>query len=125
MIVCNDCQRSYITQTYNAGKQRRINESQIYRHRVDRGHCQNKSIRAKELEELVWQEIISILEDPYRLRKGYEESLEQHKAKLVRQQTHLEILRKKAAKLELEKKNLIAAYIDPEVPLSKVIQNRR
>jgi site-specific DNA recombinase len=121
MVVCDECQRPYITQTYNIGKQRRRSEAQIYRHRIDRGHCQNKSIRAEVLEEIVWQEIVSILEDPYALRKGYEESLEQHKATLVRQQMYLETLEKNAAKLELEKKNLIAAYIDPEVPLPKAI----
>jgi site-specific DNA recombinase len=120
MVVCDECQRPYITQTYNKGKQRRIIDRQIYRHRLDKGHCQNKSIQAEELEQIVWQEIIAILEDPDRLRRGYEESLEHQKALLVRQQAHMEILRKKAVKLELEKKNLIAAYIDPEVPLPKV-----
>ena len=63
LIICDDCERPYITQTYNIGKQRRINESQLYRHRTTHGHCSNKSILAKVIEPMVWDEIIQLLKD--------------------------------------------------------------
>lgn len=76
MIVCDHCNRLYITQTYPIGKQGRQTERKIYRHRVDRGHCSNRSIGCNDIETIVWQEIVSILKDTSRLRKGYEAALE-------------------------------------------------
>jgi site-specific DNA recombinase len=119
MVFCEECGRPYVTQTYNIGKQRRTTEAQIYRHRKDKGHCVNRSLRAEQLETVVWKEIIVLLQDPLRLRKGYEESLEQQKLSHARQRSHLETLNKRRIKLEQSRQNLNAAYIDPDITMSK------
>jgi len=50
LIISSDCGRPYVTQTYPAGKQRRVYDSQIYRHRMTSGHRTNTSILAKIIE---------------------------------------------------------------------------
>ena len=119
MIICDNCNRPYITQTYPVDKQRRKTEGQIYRHRTSRGHCSNRHFRAQDIEPVVWREIVAILKDTKRLREGYEAALEQHQAIYVRHKAHMETLRKKAEKLDQSMKNLTAAYIDPDLRMSK------
>ena len=119
MVVCKECKKPYITQTYPLGKQRRVTEKQIYRHRMDHGHCSNHSTRADVLEPVVWDKVVQLLQDPERLREGYETSLEQQKEAYSRQQAHMETLKKKAMKLEQSKQNLNTAYIDPEIGMTK------
>jgi site-specific DNA recombinase len=119
MVICDHCKRLYVTQTYASTKQRRKTERQIYRHRINKGHCSNHSIGARELESIVWREIVSILEDPDRLRQGYEASMEQYQASYARQKAHVETLKNKAEKLEQSKVNLTEAYIDPDIRISR------
>ena len=118
LIVCGYCGRSYVAQTYRKGKRRKT-ELQTYRHRKRLGHCLNREIPAKRIEPSVWGEIVSILKDPGRLRRGYEESLEQQKVAQSRKLAHLETTGKRIVKLERSRQNLNTAYIDPEIPLSK------
>jgi len=86
---------------------------------MDHGHCSNHSARADVLEPVVWDKVVQLLQDPEKLREGYEASLEQQKEAYSRQQAHMETLKRKAMKLEQSKQNLNTAYIDPEIQMTK------
>lgn len=119
MVVCEECERPYASQTQKAGKHRRVNDAQSYRHRSKFGHCTNRQISARVLEPMVWDDIVNVILDPDALRKGYEASFEQQKATRTRQMSHLESKSRELAKLEQQRQNLNNAYIDPDIPLSK------
>ncbi len=57
------------------------------------------------------------LQKPWGLYKG---SLAQGEANRSRQKLRLEVLQQKVAKLEQQRENLTAAYIDPDIRMSKV-----
>jgi len=120
LIMCSDCGRPYVSQTYPAGKQRRVNDSQIYRHRMTSGHCTNRSILAKIIEHMIWDEVVQLLKDPQSIRQGYQEALDQQNSLLSRNQTHLNLLSNRLEKLDLRRKNLNSAYIDPDILMPKV-----
>jgi site-specific DNA recombinase len=119
MIFCAKCGRVYASQTERAGKNRRVNDAQYYRHRVKLGHCMNKYISARELEADVWGTIVCAILDGDNLRKGYADSLEREEASRAKLTAHLETLERAAIKLEQKRDNLTRAYIDPEVGMSK------
>ena len=115
MVLCENCGRPYICQTYRTGKQGRVTELQTYRHRKKAGHCLNREFPAHRIESLVWQAVVSLLRDPEQLIKGYEELLEQQKVTRSRQINHLETLRKKLAKLEQSRDKLNTIYLDEDI----------
>jgi site-specific DNA recombinase len=119
MVVCDDCQRPFITQAALAGRNRRVVDAQSYRHRIRSGHCSNHTISARILDELVWNKVAELLNDPVSLFKGYEASLERQREAQARQRAHLEILCGEVVKLEQKGKNLTSAYIDPDIPLTR------
>lgn len=118
-VLCANCGRPYSGQTRKGGSDRRLNESQSYRHRKAHGHCLNRQISARRLEPAVWDAIVQILLDPKQLREGYEQSLEQQTAKLAHQRVHLDRLLTMRGKAVEKRHNLTAAYIDPDIGLSK------
>ncbi len=120
MVFCESCGRPYIAQTAKAGKHGRVNDAQSYRHRVIEGHCINRMISARRLEPLVWDEIVSILLEPERLREGYKASIEQQKNTHAREIAHLESLRKAFVHCKEERNNLTALYIDPEIKITRM-----
>lgn len=120
MVYCAFCERPYSSQTQKASsKNRRKNDKQSYRHRTKEGHCLNRQVSASRLEPVVWDEIVKLLKDPKTLREGYEQAIEQQRAKHARQRALLEQLGRQQVKLEQKLNNLTAAYIDPDIPLSK------
>jgi hypothetical protein len=118
-VWCGCCGHCYAGETHKAGVGRRKTTIQTYRHRESIGHCLNREIKAEYLESAVWEQVVAILKDPKTLRRGYEESLEQQKITHARQQGYLETLYQNKTKLEQAQNNLNAAYIDPDVPLSR------
>jgi len=119
MVFCKDCGRPYITQTQLAGKERRLNDAPVYRHRAKEGHCTNRTVSARRLEPIVWDEVVRILLDPTKLREGYEGSLEQQEQTRSRHKAHLETLQQQLHKLDKERNNLTELYIDPDVKMTK------
>ena len=119
IVICEECNRPYISQTQKAGSHRRKNEAQSYRHRVTKGHCCNKQISARILEPMVWNEIVKVILDPVSLRDGYLASIKEQEATRERQLAHIEGLRKELIKLDKERQNLNKAYIDPDITLTK------
>jgi site-specific DNA recombinase len=119
MIFCGTCGRPYVSQTQLAGKQRRKNEAQAYRHRKRAGHCSNHWISARLLEPVVWSEVVKILLDPEQLRRGYKDSLEEQAKQTKRQRAHLETLGRQLVSLEQKRYNLTTAYVDPDIQLTK------
>ena len=119
IVFCEECGRPYIAQTAKAGKNRRVNDAQLYRHRAKEGHCTNRQVSARKLEPVIWDEIVSILLDPEKLRRGYEESLEQQEQSRLRYRSHFEVLQRGLVKLKQEQQNLTTLYIDPDVRMSK------
>jgi site-specific DNA recombinase len=119
-VICEECGHAYYPQADPAGKGRRKNDGLAYRHRIKSGHCTNRMISAKRLEPLVWDEMVRILLDPKNLLKGYQESVEQQQATQVRNRVQLETSAQSLNRLEQQRQNLLAAYTDPEIQLSKV-----
>lgn len=119
MVVCETCERPYLSQTLKAGKRRRANDAPIYRHRVRQGHCSNKSISARRLEPTVWEKVEALLLDPASLKDGYNQALEHERTTNSRQLELKEILYKEVGKLEQMQRNLTAAYTDPDVKMTK------
>ena len=125
MVFCADCGRPYVTQTQPAGRHRRKTDAPSYRHRAKEGHCRNRTISARKIEPVVWDRIIERLLDPENLRKGYEESLEQNLATTGRQRRRLETLGRALEKQEQKRTNLIDAYVDPEIRITKAEYSQR
>lgn len=119
MVLCETCERPYLSQTSVGGKHRRTNDAPIYRHRVRNGHCGNKSISARMLEPIIWEKVEALLLDPASLRDGYIKALEHERAANGRQLELREILYKAVGKLEQTQKNLTTAYTDPEVKMTR------
>jgi site-specific DNA recombinase len=119
MVKCALCEQAYFVQTQKAGKNGRTNDAQSYRHRVSHGHCCNHQVSARILEPIVWDEIAELLMEPERLREGYEDSLAQQTDSTHRLEEHLETLHRRAKSLEEMRRNLTAAYVDPDVKMTK------
>lgn len=119
MILCPECDRPYLAQTSKANRNRRKNEAQSYRHRLKAGHCMNKTMSARVLDPLVWDRVIGILEDPEALLEGYNQSLDQQRESQARKFSQIEILEKGLHKEKVRRQNLNAAYLDPDIKMSK------
>ena len=76
-------------------------------------------ISARKVDPVVWDRIVEVLLDPDNLRKGYEESLEQQQATTKRQRRRLETVERARHKLEQKGANLMAAYLDPDLQITK------
>ena len=118
MVFCAECERLYngcsgLSQTSEVAAYR------YYRHRVRQGHCSNSQVPAASLEQYVWAEIAQVLQDPAHLRKGYEEAAKQHEATRARTRQHLEVLERNAIRYREQLHNLLQAYIDPDIGLTK------
>ncbi len=119
MILCSECDRPYLAQTAKANKNRRRNDAQSYRHRLKAGHCMNKTMSARVLDPLVWDRVIGILEDPEALLEGYNRSLDQLRDSQSRKFFQIEVLEKGLHKEKVRRQNLNAAYLDPDIKMSK------
>jgi site-specific DNA recombinase len=119
IVVCAECKKVYITQTKKPGKNRLKNDAPSYRHRINHGHCSNKSISARVLEPLVWDKVVNILLNLMLLREGYEQSMEQEKQKQSRQLQYLETLQNGIEKLKAKREKLQAIYLDPDAGMTK------
>jgi hypothetical protein len=119
MLFCDICERPYVAQAALAGKNRRKTEARSYRHRKKEGHCSNHQVSARIIEPIVWDNVVRFLLNPSIIKVGYEEALEKEQAqsnnKLKLQSQFLETLGKHKEK----KQNLISAYTDPEIPMTK------
>lgn len=119
MIFCPDCGRPYACQTQKAGRHRRKTDAPSYRHRAREGHCRNRMISARKLDPAVWNRIVEVLLDPDNLRRGYQENLDQQTARQKRQRRRLEILERARLKHDQKRSNLMVAYLDPDLQLTK------
>jgi len=119
MIFCQDCRKAYIGYTAKAGRNRRAVDGQGYRHRAKEGHCLNKIVSAQKIDPIVWQAIENLLLDPASLHEGYEAARAQYDARTLRYREHLARLQDALQKVEAKRHNLTAAYIDPDVPITK------
>jgi len=119
MVFCAECERPYVAQTKKAGNNRLKTDATSYRHRMTEGHCLNRMISGSRLESIVWSEVLAFLLDPTNLGKGYQASLEQQQGTRTRGRAQLVELRKSAEKVEQKRRNLNAAYIDPEIGMRK------
>jgi site-specific DNA recombinase len=119
LIACDECRKAYYSQTRKAGKHRRKNDAQEYRHRLRNGHCLNRTISAGKIETAVWEKITQLLLDPASLQEGYNQALEKEKAAHARQRALLDQIYQRVDKLELIKRNLTKAYTDPDIGLTK------
>jgi len=119
MIFCEDCQKAYSCETANAGSNRRAVDAQHYRHRVSQGHCCNHQVSARVIDPIIWREIRALLLNPEYLLHGYQENLAQIEAERLKIQRQSTVIQDKINKLESTKNNLLLAYADPELLISK------
>ena len=119
MVVCADCGRPYVSQTALRGRSRRAEDAQSYRHRAREGACMNRQISARILEPAVWEMVKSLLLEPEQLRKGYEQTRSKEREGQMRELAMKDELTRNFNKLETRKQNLLKAYTDPDIGLSK------
>jgi hypothetical protein len=119
MVLCESCERPYVSQTAKAGNNRHATDTPFYRHRVRQGHCGNKTISARKLEPIIWGKVEALLLDPQSLRDGYTQALEHERSANIRQLEMREILFKEVGKFEQMQKNLTGAYTDPDVKMTR------
>lgn len=118
-VVCADCGRPYVSQTAPSRRNRRADEAQSYRHRAKEGACMNRQISARILEPMVWNMVKSLLLEPEQLRKGYEQTRIKAREGQARELSLKDELTRNFSKLETRKQNLLKAYTDPDIGLSK------
>lgn len=120
LIFCENCNKPYVCQTALPNtKNRRYIESKAYRHRKKENHCINRYLTADRIDFIVWGKVISYLENPDMIRKGYEGVLENQKEQYSKQVEKKEEIIKKITRLEKLLDNLNGAYIDPDIKMSK------
>jgi len=126
MVICNECERPYLPQTLlpssnlgQKGRQHRKTETQSYRHRLKAGHCLNRQISAKLLEQMVWEKTLNILKNTDGLIKGYRQSFEQQILIYQKRQTHIETLERNLLKVKAKKQKLILSYLDSDFEMGK------
>ncbi len=120
MIFCEECGKAFISQCRKPNPKRRTkNEQLIYRHRAKEGHCSNHSISARILDNQVWNKIIEFLLTPEIVLEGYKQAIEKGKLENQRELELLDELNKTHSKLEQRLKNLLRAYTDPDIGISK------
>lgn len=117
MIRCLDCGKPYISQYRKPGLWR--NGRIVYRHKQNEGHCINREITGSRIEAAVWERIKKFLLEPGSLHEGYEQALEKERNTQRRQRVLLEKYHRSIGKLEQRKTNLIRAYTDPEIGMTK------
>jgi hypothetical protein len=117
MIRCLDCGKPYVAQYRKPGFWH--NGRVVYRHREQEGHCINREITGSRIESAVWERIRNFLLEPGNLHEGYEQALEKEFNSQRRQRILLEKYNSSIGKLEQRKANLIRAYTDPEIGMTK------
>jgi len=73
--------------------------------------CDNKQLRTKMLDDLVWEQVIKIIQNPARLEKEYRRRLDVLERK-EREQYDTDALKKQMRNLEKGKSRLIDSYAD-------------
>ena len=126
MVICNECERPYVSQTdipdtspSSDGRIHRKTEAQSYRHRIIAGHCRNHQISANLLEKIVWDKVLGILMDPDALVEGYQQALEQQMVVYKKKRALIDTLERNLHKNKAKKQKLNAAYLDPDIEMSK------
>jgi len=119
IVLCETCNKPYISQTATAGKNGRLNDASFYRHRIRQGHCNNHTISARKLEPIIWDKIITLLLDPGSLQEGYTQALEKEKETHKRQYELRDRINSDIIKLDQRQANLTRLYTDPDITMDK------
>jgi site-specific DNA recombinase len=101
LISCGSCGYSY--KRNFSGR-----TTEYYRCKAPRDRCQNKGIRLKELDNMVWDSILNLLKDPNCIRKEVQQRLDEVKGDHIQKQQHT--IKLQLQKLEKEKDRLLDAY---------------
>lgn len=118
LLVCDCCGHSYygklLSPSARKNKPRsyayyRCIGSDAYRFGGER-LCYNKQVRTDRLEQVVWQEVGHLLEDPKRLESEYQNRLK--KIQEGDRNTNLEVLEKQLSKIRKGISRLIDSYAD-------------
>jgi site-specific DNA recombinase len=123
MMVCSECGYSlYRTYTETSAKNRiyyyRCFGSDAYRFEGER-KCNCKPVRQDYLDNVVWKEIVKLLEDPGLIQREIEKRIEATKnaSPLAHQKT---VIEKQKAKLIQSMDNLLDAYQEGLIPISQL-----
>jgi len=126
MIICDECERPYVSQTDTPDtkpgldrRKHRKTEQQLYRHRLRAGHCMNHQVSANLIEKIVWDKVLDILMDPDALVVGYQQALEQQMAVYKKKRALIDTLEQNLHKNKVKRQKLNAAYLDPDIEMSK------
>jgi site-specific DNA recombinase len=120
-IFCRDCGKALLTQTAVAGGARRKNDAPVYRHRLSQGHCRNQTISARILEPKVTGKIVEMLRDTEKLEQAFIKANDDHLTVRGEKESELADLNGRLKKATLKRENLLAAYTDPEIQLTKTL----
>jgi site-specific DNA recombinase len=83
--------------------------------------CRNRPVRQEDLDQLVWQEILQLLEDPTLIQNEIDRRLEEAKNSDPQRQRE-EILRREQTRLQNSMDRLLTAYQEDLVPLQELRQ---
>ena len=118
LLVCDCCGHSYYGKSLSPSARKnkprsyayyRCIGSDAYRFGGER-LCYNKQVRTDRLEQVVWQEVGHLLEDPKRLESEYQNRLK--KIQEGDKNTNLEVLEKQLSKIRKGISRLIDSYAD-------------
>jgi len=119
-IICGECGKAYVCEGRKPDPKRRtINESKQYRHRMKEGHCSNRMISTRKIDDVVWSTILNFLSNPDTIREGYQQTIDKGQQDHPREIDLLDELTRSDDKLSQRVQNLIKAYTDPDIGMDK------
>jgi len=124
LLVCQHCGYALFLSTSTRQGQRRCyyrcGGRDALRH-PQRPVCCNRPLRQKDLDQLVWQEILRLLEDPALLQTEIQRRLQEAQNTDPQQQRE-EVLRREQARLQNSMDRLLTAYQEDLLPLEELRQ---
>jgi site-specific DNA recombinase len=124
ILVCQHCGYSLYRSSQSSGKRRlcyyRCGGRDKARHR-EGPICTNRPVRQEDLDQLVWEEILRLLEDPTLIQNEIDRRLEDAKNSDPQRQRE-EILRREQIRVQNSMDRLLTAYQEDLVPLQELRQ---
>ena len=124
ILVCQHCGYSLYRSTSGKEKNRRCYYRCLGRDKARHPQgavCGNRPVRQEELDQLVWQEILRLLEDPTLIQNEIDRRLEEAQNADPQRQRE-EILRREQTRLQNSTDRLLTAYQEDLVPLQELRQ---
>ena len=122
ILVCQHCGYALNLSSSYSGKVRRYYRCGSIRARLSPSPvCRNRPVRQQDLDQLVWQEVLRLLEDPTLIQTEINRRLQQAKDTDPQQQRE-DTLTHEQARLQNSMDRLLTAYQEELIPLEELRQ---